>query len=67
VSLRRFGSRLLGLFTRSHVCANGPMQGEELILSEHSPNSAWLEVGGTVGRYVLDKKTGRLKWEDRKS
>jgi hypothetical protein len=62
MSLRRFITRSLALFTRLHRCADGPMQGAALILSEHSPNSAWVEVRGEVGRYVMGKD-GALRWE----
>jgi hypothetical protein len=65
VNLRRLGTRLLGLFVRTHQCADGPMQGEQVALSEHSNSTAWLEVRGEVGRYVTDKR-GRLTWEKRK-
>jgi hypothetical protein len=59
------GTRVLRLITRVHCCQNGPMAGETVVLSEYSPNSAWLEINGRVGRYVLDEKQGRLVWEDR--
>ena len=61
----RFLSRMLGLSAQSHVCENGPMEGESIVLTEHSPNSAWIEIRGVVGRYVSDGQ-GRLKWEPRR-
>ena len=62
MKLSRFLTRALALFTRSHKCADGPMQGEAVILTEHSRASAWMEVRGEVGRYV-EGEDGRLHWE----
>lgn len=60
--LRQLGSRMFDLFRAPHSCADGPMQGEILILSEHSTSTAWVEVNGERGRYVTDDR-GRLQWE----
>lgn len=60
--IRAFLTRTLGLLFRSHKCADGPMQGETLILTENSNASAWIEIRGEIGRYVRDKD-GRLTWE----
>lgn len=68
MKFQRLISRLqqkLGLCSTPHVCDNGPMEGESLVLSEHSRNTAWLEVNGQVGRYVTDKR-GKLVWEPRR-
>ncbi len=53
--------RALGLFKSAHRCADGPMAGQELVLSEHSRNTAWVVINGEIGRYVLSR--GALRWE----
>lgn len=62
--IRQLGTRFLALFARASVCRDGPLLGEKLVLTEYSRSTAWVEVRGEVGRYVLDK--GKLIWESRK-
>jgi hypothetical protein len=59
---RRFMTRILGLSAQRYTCDNGPMKGETLVLTEESRSSAWLELRGEVGRYVVGAD-GRLVWE----
>lgn len=63
-SLRSIGSRILGLFTRSHQCEGGPLAGSALVLTERSTSTAWVEVRGEIGRYVINSK-GDLEWQKR--
>jgi hypothetical protein len=64
MNLQRFASRTLSLIFNVRRCDDGPLAGNGLALSENSPNTAWLEVNGRVGRYVTDKR-GKLVWQER--
>jgi hypothetical protein len=66
MNLARFATNRIALFFSMHKCHDGPMQGAGLALSEHSPNTAWIEVNGRVGRYVTDKR-GNLVWQSREA
>jgi hypothetical protein len=64
MNLHRLATRSLALLFNLRRCHDGPMQGAALVLTENSPNTAWIEVNGCIGRYVADKN-GKLVWQPR--
>lgn len=59
--MRHQGTPRLPLLADAYTCADGPAQGARIVLTEHSRSTAWLDIRGDVGRYVL--QDGKLKWE----
>lgn len=73
------GTKPKALIYHEYECKDGPLIGSKLVLSEEAPNTAWLQVGRAVGRYMRREEfrtipnlgevrwgRGALYWEERK-
>lgn len=58
---KRLGTPTLPMVVHVHQCHDGPLQGASLALSENDEASAWLDIGGRIGRYPLERH--RLRWQ----
>ena len=57
---KEFGTKVLPLYGKGHLCVGGPLRGAYIFITEHSRNTAYIEVDGDFGKYSLLGE--RLVW-----